>query len=149
MENVEVTLLEGQTTEGLGSIRKVHAMFNEKRRGWYREVRTEHVDGRSIAFLIYDDSFGMDRMLSDVGGRTELEPVEDGLTHFTFTFYHRPKNLLGRLMNPIIPRRSAQESPQGPRVHQAVRRDGQGHQERGQRSRSPGICELTGWSQEG
>ena len=102
MENVEVTLLEGQTTEGLGSIRKVHAMFNEKRRGWYREVRTEHVDGRSIAFLIYDDSFGMDRMLSDVGGRMELEPVEDGRTQFTFTFYHRPKNLLGRVMNPII-----------------------------------------------
>jgi hypothetical protein len=32
----------------------------------------------------------------------ELEAITPVKTKFIFTFYHRPKNLIGWLMNPII-----------------------------------------------
>ncbi len=102
VQKVEVELLPDQISEGAGSKRKVYAKFNEKRQGWYQEVRTHQEDGKSITFKIYEDSFGMDKMLDDVGGKIELKEVAPNKTEFVFTFYHRPKNILGRLMNPLI-----------------------------------------------
>ena len=102
VEKVEVRLLPGQTLEGVGAERTVHAKFSEKRKGWYEEVRTEQVEHTSISFLITKDSFGMSKMLYDVGAKMELRPVSQEQTEFVFTFYHRPKNVLGWLMNPMI-----------------------------------------------
>ncbi len=102
VEKVEIELLSGQSEENVGSKRKVYAKFTEKRKGWYQEVRTSQEEGKSITFRIYDDSFGMDKMLEDVGGKMELKEVAPNRTKLIFTFYHRPKSFLGWLMNPMI-----------------------------------------------
>ena len=102
VEKVEIELLPDQDRENIGSRRKVYAKFNEKRRGWYEEVRTGQEEGLSITFRIIRDSFGMDKMLDDVGGKMELEELAADKTKFIFTFYHRPINFMGWVMNPII-----------------------------------------------
>ena len=102
VEKVEIELLPDQDRENIGSRRKVYAKFTEKRRGWYEEVRTGQEEGLSITFRIVKDSFGMDKMLEDVGGKIELEQVAPDRTKFIFTFYHRPKTIMGYLMNPLI-----------------------------------------------
>jgi len=102
VEKVEIELLSGQSEENVGSKRKVYAKFTEKRKGWYQEVRTHQDAGKSVTFRINDDSFGIGKMLDDVGAKMELEAIAPDKTKFIFTFYHRPKNLLGWLMNPMI-----------------------------------------------
>ena len=102
VEKVEVRLLPGQTTEDKGSERKVYAKFSEKRSGWFEEVRTNQVPGKSISFLITNDNFDIDKMLTDVGGKMEVLEINEQTSKFIFTFYHRPKNFLGWVMNPLI-----------------------------------------------
>ena len=102
VEKVEIDLLPDQVAENVGSRRKVYAKFSAKRKGWYEEVRTGQEEGISITFRILNDSFGMGKMLDDVGGKMELEQVTNDKTKFIFTFYHRPINLMGRIMNPMI-----------------------------------------------
>lgn len=102
VEKVEITLLPHQIKEGEGSRRKVWAKFSEKRKGWFEEIRLEQEEEKKVVFMIYKDSFGMSKMLTDVGGMMEIEVVSDQKSKFIFTFYHRPKNLMGWLMNPII-----------------------------------------------
>lgn len=102
VQKIEVYLAPGQTKEGVGSKRKVFAKFTEKRKGWYQEIRTEHIEGRKITFLIYEDSFGMSKILKDVGGAMEVIAEGSDKTRFIFTFYHRTKGFMGWLMNPMI-----------------------------------------------
>lgn len=102
VEKIEVYLASGQTEEGLGSKRKVYAKFSEKRKGWYEEIRTEHIEGNKIAFLIYEDSFGMKKILTDVGASMEVVSEGKDKTRFIVTFYHRTKGFMGWLMNPVI-----------------------------------------------
>ena len=99
---IEVELLPEQTVEGVGSKRKVFAKFSEKRQGWYNEVRTEETENKSVTFRINEDSFGMGKMLSDVGAKMELLEINKNKTEFIFTFFHRPINILGWFMNPMI-----------------------------------------------
>ena len=102
VEKIEVYPDGNQSQENVGSKRKVFAKFTEKRKGWYNEIRTEQIEGRKVAFLIYEDSFGMSKMLTDVGTSMEILPEGSDKTKFIFTFYHRTKNILGWLMNPMI-----------------------------------------------
>ena len=102
VQKIEIYLAPGQTEEGVGSKRKVYAKFTEKRKGWYQEIRTEQIEGRKITFLIYEDSFGMSKILTDVGGAMEVVPEGPDKTRFIFTFYHRTKGFTGWLMNPMI-----------------------------------------------
>ena len=102
VEKVEIELLSGQSEENVGSKRKVYAKFTERRKGWYQEVRTYQEEEKSVTFRINDDSFGIAKILDDVGAKMELEEFLPDKTKFIFTFYHRPKNLLGWLMNPMI-----------------------------------------------
>lgn len=102
VQKIEIYLAAGQTEEGAGSKRKVFAKFTEKRKGWYEEIRTEQIEGRKISFHIYEDSFGMAKILKDVGGSMEVVPEGTDKTRFIFTFYHRTKGFMGWLMNPMI-----------------------------------------------
>ena len=102
VQKVDVRLLDGQNVESVGSYRKVYAKFSEKRTGWYEEVRTDQQNGKSVTFLIINDSFGMAKLLEDVGARMAVEPINATTCRFDFTFYHRPKNLMGRIMNPLV-----------------------------------------------
>ena len=102
VQKIEVYPNGNQSQEDVGSKRKVFAKFTEKRKGWYNEIRTEQIEGRKVTFLIYEDSFGMGKMLTDVGASMEILSEGTDKTKFIFTFYHRTKNLLGWLMNPMI-----------------------------------------------
>ena len=102
VQKIEIYLAPGQTEEGVGSKRKVFAKFTEKRKGWYQEIRTEQIEGRKITFHIYEDSFGMSKILKDVGGAMEVVPEGTDKTRFIFTFYHHTKGFMGWLMNPMI-----------------------------------------------
>ena len=102
VQKIEVYLAPRQTVEGVGSKRKVYAKFSEKRKGWYQEIRIEQIEGRKITSLIYEDSFGMSKILKDVGGAMEVVPEGEDKTRFEFTFYHRTNGLMGWLMNPMI-----------------------------------------------
>jgi len=99
---IEVELLPEQTVEAVGSKRRVFAKFSEKRQGWYNEVRTEEIENKSVTFRINEDSFGMGKMLNDVGAKMELLEINKDKTEFIFTFFHRPINFLGWFMNPMI-----------------------------------------------
>lgn len=87
--------------ERLGSARKVHAEFGRKS-GYFLEHRVEHIEGRKIAYLIDEDSFGLDRVVSRPGFSLELDPEGDHATRVTFSFFHDSKGLKGRIMNPMI-----------------------------------------------
>ena len=102
VQKIEVYLAPQQREEGVGSKRKVYAKFTEKRKGWYQEIRTEQIEGRKVTFLIYEDSFGMSKILKDVGASIEVVPEGANKTRFIFTFYHRTKGFMGWLMNPMI-----------------------------------------------
>jgi len=102
VQKIEVYLNQVQTEEGVGSRRKVYAKFTEKRQGWFQEIRTEQIEDRKITFLIYEDSFGMAKILKDVGGAMEVVPEGNDKTRFIFTLYHRTKGFMGWLMNPMI-----------------------------------------------
>ena len=104
VQKIEVYLAPGQTEEGVGSERKVYAKFSEKRQGSYQEIRTDQIEGKKISFLIYEDTFGMSKILTDVGGSMEVVPEGEDRTRFVFTFYHRTNGLMGWLMNPMIKR---------------------------------------------
>lgn len=87
--------------EKLGSARKIQAEFGRKS-GYFIEHRVEHVEGRKIGYLIDEDSFGMAGILSRMGFSLELDPTEDQATRVRFSFFHDPRGLKGRVMNPLI-----------------------------------------------
>lgn len=101
VQKIEVHLAEGQTREGKGSRRTVYTKMGKKE-GKFEEIRTGQVEGRKIEFHIYEDAFGMGRLLTDVGGAMEVLPAGKTKTRFIFSFYHRTRGLMGWLMNPII-----------------------------------------------
>ena len=87
--------------EKLGSARKIQAEFGRKS-GYFVEHRVEHVEGRKIGYLIDEDSFGMAGILLRMGFSLELDPTEDQATRVRFSFFHDPRGLKGRVMNPLI-----------------------------------------------
>lgn len=97
--SVEV-LANGQS-EGLGTARKVHAEFG-RRSGYFVEHRVEHIPGRKIAYVIDEDSFGLSQFLTRPGFSLELDPLPAGGTRVTFSFFHDPRGIQGRLLNPLI-----------------------------------------------
>ena len=100
VKSVEV-LTNAADAEKLGTARKVQAEFGQKS-GYFLEHRVEHVDGRKIAYLIDEDNFGISRLLSRPGFSLELEPKGDQATRVTFSFFHDPRGVKGRIMNPLI-----------------------------------------------
>ena len=100
VKSVEV-LTNAADAEKLGAARKVQAEFGQKS-GYFLEHRVEHVDGRKIAYLIDEDNFGISRLLSRPGFSLELEPKGDQATRVTFSFFHDPRGVKGRIMNPLI-----------------------------------------------
>ena len=52
--------------ERVGSRRRVDARFNGKD-GHFVEICTEHVEGRRIAYVIEQDTFGLGRVMTEPG----------------------------------------------------------------------------------
>jgi len=87
--------------EGLGSRRRVDARFGGKD-GHFIEVRTEHVEGRRVAYLIEEETFGLGRVMTQPGFALEIEPAGPGRCRVTFSFFHNPKGLFGSAMNVLV-----------------------------------------------
>ena len=100
VRTVEVMTEEGQQ-ERLGTARKVHAEFG-RRSGYFLEHRVEHVAGRKVAYLIDEETFGLSRLVSRPGFSLELDPMGEQRTRVIFSFFHDPRGLRGRTLNPLI-----------------------------------------------
>jgi hypothetical protein len=72
------------------------------RTGHFGERRIIHEPRHRMAFLIEAETFGMSRFLRDSGTLMELEATPEDRTRLTWTFFHQPHGILGRLMNPAI-----------------------------------------------
>lgn len=98
-----VELLDKDRPERVGSRRRVDARFGGKQ-GFFVEHRTEHVAGRRIAYIIDEESFGLQRLLRRPGFVLAIEPLGPEQTHVVWSFHHQPHGLVGRLMNPFVRR---------------------------------------------
>ena len=87
--------------EGLGSYRRVDAEFNGQH-GHFIERRIEHVEGKKMAVHIEKENFGIFRMITDVGSSPEIESVGPYKTRVIFSFFHRPKGIVGHIMNRLV-----------------------------------------------
>lgn len=87
--------------EGLNSYRRVEAEFDGQR-GHFIEKRIEHIEGKKIAVHIEEESFGLFRMITDVGSSLEIESAGPNKTRVIFSFFHRPKGIAGHVMNRLM-----------------------------------------------
>jgi hypothetical protein len=88
--------------ETVGSRRTVNAIFRGKA-GQFRERRTIHDEtSYSMAFVIEHDTFGIGKLLNDVGSLMQLEPLGPGQTRLTWSFFHKPRGVPGRAMNRLV-----------------------------------------------
>jgi hypothetical protein len=100
VRGVQVMGMSGQP-EGLGSYRRVDAEFNGQR-GHFIERRIEHIEGKKMAVQIEEENFGIFRMITDVGSSLEIKPVGPNKTRVIFSFFHRPKGIVGQIMNRLV-----------------------------------------------
>jgi hypothetical protein len=91
-------LTDAGEPERLGTARRVHARFG-RRSGWFLEHRVQHVQGRRVAYLIDEETFGLSRLVSRPGFSLELIPLDDGGTRVVFSFFHDPRGVQGGLLN--------------------------------------------------
>lgn len=96
-----VKVLTDDGREGPGTWRRVDAEFDGKQ-GHFIERRIEHIEGRKIAVLIEEETFGLFRLLSEVGSSLEIEPLGTHQTQVIFTFFHNTKGVMGYIMNKLV-----------------------------------------------
>lgn len=88
--------------EGLNSRRRVQARFG-RRLGTFTEQRIIHDETHyAMAFVITADTFGLGRLLSDIGSVMQLRREADGQTRLVWSFFHTPRGLPGSLMNKLV-----------------------------------------------
>jgi hypothetical protein len=96
-----VKVLTDDGHEGPGTWRRVDAEFDGKQ-GYFIERRIEHIEGKKIAILIEEETFGLFRLLSEVGSSLEIEPLGTRQTRVIFTFFHNTKGMMGYIMNKLV-----------------------------------------------
>ncbi len=74
----------------------------KKQTAHFEERRTDHIEGRKVGYHIEKEDIGMFRVISDVGYTTELEALNQESTRVTWRFFHRPRGLMGTLMNRLF-----------------------------------------------
>ncbi|MBC3190959.1 hypothetical protein H7X46_07770 [Pseudonocardia sp. C8] len=88
--------------EGVGSRRTVEAKLGRKQ-GTFTERRIIHDEtARVMAFVIEADTFGLGKLLAHTGSLMRLEPLDNGRTRLTWSFFHEPRNAVARLMNRLM-----------------------------------------------
>lgn len=85
-----VRVLTDDGHETTGTWRRVDAEFDGKEEH-FLERRIEHIEGRKMAVLIEEETFGLFKLLSEVGSSLEIEPLGTGQTRVIFTFFHNTK----------------------------------------------------------
>jgi hypothetical protein len=97
---VHVDVLDEPETEG--SRRRVEAKLGRKR-GTFLERRILHDEQHfAMAFVIESDTFGIDRLLTDVGTLMEVRPLGDGKSIVQWSFFQAPRGAPGRLMHRLV-----------------------------------------------
>ncbi len=99
-----VKVLTDDRHEGFDTWRRVDAEFNGKQ-GHFIERRIEHIEGRKMAVLIEEESFGLFQMLAEVGSSLEIEPLGPNRTKVIFTFFHNARGVPGYVMDGLVIRR--------------------------------------------
>ena len=94
----------GSGPETVGSRRRVDAEF-EGKHGYFIERRTEYLEGKRIAFVIEEDTFGLSKVMTDAGSSIDIEPIGPDRTRVEWIFFHNPKGLLGWVLNVFVIRR--------------------------------------------
>jgi uncharacterized membrane protein len=88
--------------EQVGSRRTVEAKFGRKE-GRFTERRIIHDnDGYAMAFMIEADTFGLGKMLTNIGSLMQLDPIDPGRTRLTWSFFHQPRGALARVTNRLV-----------------------------------------------
>lgn len=87
-----------------GSVRECDVNF-EGKTGSVIERCIESDPYRRIAWVMDDDTFGFDRMLSDFGFSFTLTPRADGETQVRTETYYRPITFLAKVTNRLLMRR--------------------------------------------
>jgi len=100
---VRKVVIIGQSNqpESLGSRRRIEAELNGKK-GYFVERRTQHIQGRKIAYLIEEENFGLFRVLTQVGFSIEIESAGPDKTRVIWSFFHNPKGLSGHILNVLV-----------------------------------------------
>jgi hypothetical protein len=96
-----VKVLSDDGQEGPGTWRRVDAEFDGEQ-GHFIERRIDHIEGRKIVILIEEETFGLFRLLSEVGSSLEIEPLGPNKVKVIFTFFHNTKGVLGHVMNVLF-----------------------------------------------
>ena len=97
---VSVEVLDEPEQEG--SRRTVEAKFGRKE-GRFTERRIIHdEDDYAMAFVIEADTFGLGKMLTNIGSLMQLSPIDSGRTRLTWSFFHQPRGGLARVMNRLV-----------------------------------------------
>jgi uncharacterized protein YndB with AHSA1/START domain len=96
-----VTRISGE--HELGAIRRCSVVVGRKT-GETQERCSEEKEGRAIAWVIEEDSTGFSRRVSDWRAGFRLER-RDAVTLVTAQSTFRPRNVLVRLLSPIIRRK--------------------------------------------
>lgn len=99
-----VVAVELLPIEQVGSRRLVQASFGRKK-GQFTERRIlqrEGEGGYAMAFVIEADTFGLDKMLANIGSLMELRSEGSSATELRWSFFHEPRGLLGRVINRVV-----------------------------------------------
>ena len=91
-------------SERVGSVRRC-AVDMAGRAGNMVERCVDVIPQKSLAYVVDEDSFGMNRMFAHYGFVITLDAVAAERTRVTIATYYRPKNVVYRLMNALIMRR--------------------------------------------
>jgi uncharacterized protein YndB with AHSA1/START domain len=97
-----VTRIEGD--HRLGATRSCHVDLGRKM-GETTELCIADEEGQRIAWRIEDDTTGFLRLVSDWTAGFRLEPRDSGGTLVTAESAFRPKNVVARLLTPIVRRK--------------------------------------------
>ncbi len=79
-------LSDDQGNEEVGSVRKVYAEFGKKS-GTLTERRTIRDENQRLDYQIFDETFGLGKMLKNMGFSMELRKINHEKTELAFSFY--------------------------------------------------------------
>lgn len=90
--------------EAVGSVRHCNVELGG-RPGKLVERCVDIAVEQSIAYVVDDDSFGMNGMFADYGFRISLKPLDECRTEVVFETYYTPRGVVYAWLNAIVMRR--------------------------------------------
>jgi uncharacterized protein YndB with AHSA1/START domain len=98
-----VDFISGKSRRGPGV--RYRCVIPEGRKGTCVEEVVEYIPKRRLSTAMPEDSWGIDKMLSDFIVDTTVEPVDDFSCILEFAAYYNPVGLWNRILNILLLRR--------------------------------------------